>query len=209
MPKWWEAPRLWSDPGALCYIVGGGPSLRGFDFEKLRGQHVIAVNCACEQVPFADALFFGDYEWGVGYRSLWKTFHGMVITCHADWLQNTSGVKVMNKEAGYGLTDHRDAIAFNQNSGAGAINLAVHFGARRIVLLGFDQKVDGNATHYHSYYKRGVEKDPNWRYRKYILAFPFIAEHLERRGISVVNACPDSAITCWPRVPRDSVLPPY
>jgi len=37
--------------GRRCFIVGGGTSLKGFDFSQLRGELVIAVNRAMEYVP--------------------------------------------------------------------------------------------------------------------------------------------------------------
>ena len=46
--------------GRRCFIIGGGPSLKGFDFERLRGERVIAINKAFYDVPFADIVFGMD-----------------------------------------------------------------------------------------------------------------------------------------------------
>jgi hypothetical protein len=55
--------------GEPCFIIGGGPSLKGFDFNRLRGQgRVIAINRALEYAPWADVVFFMDWK-------LYKRYH--------------------------------------------------------------------------------------------------------------------------------------
>ena len=56
----WEILPDGSWSGRRCFIVGGGPSLKGFDFERLRGERVIAINKAFYDVPFADIVFAMD-----------------------------------------------------------------------------------------------------------------------------------------------------
>ena len=41
-------------------IVAGGPSLAGFDWRRLDGERVIAINRACEVLPHADVLWWSD-----------------------------------------------------------------------------------------------------------------------------------------------------
>src|SRR5262249_22760879 len=38
-------------------IVGGGPSLMNFDFNEVRGEHVLAVKGSIFDIPWADAGF--------------------------------------------------------------------------------------------------------------------------------------------------------
>jgi len=68
--------------GEPCFIIGGGPSLKGFDFESLRGKgRVIAINRAYEHVPFADVHFFMDnrYYKRVQGEAAWQTFRGRKV----------------------------------------------------------------------------------------------------------------------------------
>ena len=65
---WKEQPRgtkkpLWNflKAGAWadepCFLIGGGPSLQGFDFAQLEGKgRIIAVNRSFHYVPFADMM---------------------------------------------------------------------------------------------------------------------------------------------------------
>lgn len=46
-----------------CFIVGGGPSLQGFDYNLLRDKHVIAVNQAIFKLPNAQHFVTMDYTW--------------------------------------------------------------------------------------------------------------------------------------------------
>lgn len=46
-----------------CFIVGGGPSLDGFDYQLLNDKHVIAVNQAIFKLPNANHFITMDYTW--------------------------------------------------------------------------------------------------------------------------------------------------
>lgn len=46
-----------------CFVVGGGPSLQGFNYRLLDGEHVIAVNQAIFHTPQAKYFVTMDYTW--------------------------------------------------------------------------------------------------------------------------------------------------
>ena len=46
---------FWDDKPVA--VVAGGPSLVDFDFEQLRGAHVLAVKGSMFDIPWADAGF--------------------------------------------------------------------------------------------------------------------------------------------------------
>jgi hypothetical protein len=97
-------------------------------------------------------------------------------------------------------------IVWNFNSGAAAINLAVHFGAARIVLLGFDMHFDEKGRgNYHDRYGRG--RGAKKAFDLFLGVFPAIAEDCERAGVEVINATPGSALKVWPVVEPDLVVP--
>ncbi|MCX5657919.1 MAG: hypothetical protein NTZ48_06855, partial [Candidatus Omnitrophica bacterium] len=54
--------KVWE--GQRCFIIGGGPSLKGFDFSKLKGELVIAVNRAWESCDCAITFFLDEQFWG-------------------------------------------------------------------------------------------------------------------------------------------------
>ena len=55
---------IWLDE--TVFIIGGGPSLKGFNWSLLAGKKTIAINRAIQFYPKADALYFTDgrvYSW--------------------------------------------------------------------------------------------------------------------------------------------------
>ena len=46
-----------------CFIVGGGPSLIGFDWSNLDGKFSIAINRAYEVLPNAQIIYFTDDDY--------------------------------------------------------------------------------------------------------------------------------------------------
>jgi hypothetical protein len=91
------------------------------------------------------------------------------------------------------------------NSGFQAINLAVHLGASKIVLVGFDMRLD-LGTHWHGDHE-GQLRNPSLenviRWRRLI---DEAAGELAELGIEVVNASKVSALTAYPIMSLDEAL---
>jgi len=139
----WEPPRIWE--GRVAFVVGGGPSLIGWDPETVRGQCVVGVNNAYSLVPFADFLYFHDPRWAEWHAAGVLGFPGTVVTCGYQNAKFKKKVKFMKRERAVPLTDDRKTLA-GLDSGAQAINLAFHLGAPVVVMMGFDmgfRKVNG------------------------------------------------------------------
>lgn len=103
------------------------------------------------------------------------------------------------------LLDRPGHIGDGGNSGFQAINLAAQFGARRIVLVGFDMRLD-QGVHWHGRHPPGLNNPrlthlPDWRVR-----IDRAAHVLAARGIEAVNASPVSALTAFPFVPLEQAL---
>jgi uncharacterized Rossmann fold enzyme len=96
-------------------------------------------------------------------------------------------------------------LSWNGNTGAAAINLAIHFGAKRIMLLGFDMDIDPNnkMQHWHNLYAKGPVSDDRRRrklpFSRHLLGFPVIAEDVKKLGVQIINVSKDSTITCFPK----------
>ena len=80
-------------------------------------------------------------------------------------------------------------LRVNGNSGAGAINLAYHFGARRILLVGMDMKPGPNGEkHWHPDHPKPLvqgQQFEEWRKKMGVLAVD-----LKTEGVTVVNCTP-------------------
>jgi hypothetical protein len=189
---YWTAPPLWE--GEQCFIVGGGPSLTGFDFERLRGRRIIVINSSYEVVPFADVLLFGDDRWWHWRRDHARQFEGLIVTCGGILDFRLKRMRAAKPE---GPTEDRQALAFRNTSLTAAMNLALHFGVSRMVLLGIDMKAaaDGR-THHHKPHPHPSREGCWDRQMKDIVTF---VEPLARRGVEVINANPDSRLALWPK----------
>lgn len=103
-----------------------------------------------------------------------------------------------------GLCHESDMIAGGGNSGYQAIGLAALFGAKRILLLGYDmQRTDGQA-HWHGVHKGGLPNGkafPHW-----IKNFGGLARDLRDAGILTINCTRKTALRCFPRVTVEQAL---
>ena len=134
---------------------------------------------------------------------------GLKVTC-CESHRDKPGIKAMERVSNpWGIDPDPRRLRWNTNSGACAINLAVHFGVRRIVLLGFDmQKVDGRKNWHQDYPKEKVKKgeEEYVPYPRMMEAFKVIAEDLRRMGIECLNATKNSAMECFTKVKLEDLL---
>jgi hypothetical protein len=91
---------------------------------------------------------------------------------------------------------------FFQNSGAGAIALAAHWGARRIVLLGYDGQKTGGQAHWHGNHPAGLGNAGS--VDKWPAQFRELARHLN--GIEIINCSRATALNAFPQGSLDEVL---
>jgi hypothetical protein len=195
-----SVPQLW--PGGTIVILASGPSLTQQDADYVRGKAdaVIAINTTYQLAPWADCLYGSD-----GSRRFWRwhngvpTFTGLKYTVEA----NKYGVPALRNTGQDGLETHPTGLRTGKNSAYAAINLAFHFGAQKIVLLGVDMgRGPTNRAHWH-----GEHPDKSVPPFDHCLRlFPTIVEPLQNRQIDVVNCSRQTAVTCFPRVPLEEAL---
>ena len=188
----WRVPKIW--PGGECFILGGGPSLAALDINDLKGRRVIAVNGAYKLANWIDVMFFGDCRWLNQWGKGLLDFAGLKVTTCEQHAGKPGIQWVKRRSSPYGIATDPAMVSWNLSSGACAINLAVHFGVKRIVLLGFDMRIVDNQHNYHADYPP-VKKDP---YGRFLRVFPKIKEDLDAKGIECVNATPGSALAVFP-----------
>lgn len=102
------------------------------------------------------------------------------------------------------LTDQIGKIGCGLRTGGGhsgfhAINLAVQFGARRIVLVGFDMRVD-NGAHWHPHAEGTARRIDAKVMNECRAALDECATQLESAGVEVLNASAISALTAYKKV---------
>jgi hypothetical protein len=194
----WRAERKWA--AETVVIVAGGPSLtlaqtRLIAMARERNLvRVIAINDAIYPCWWADIGYACDEKWWKYHGSL-PAFAGERVSLEPTPFKS---VLVAPRYAGGGIDPKGRALATGApggNSGYQALQIAVHCGAARIILVGYDMR----GKHWfgdHPIRVGGV--DPP--FSDFIAAFVAIVPELERHKVKVLNASPKSELKCFPAV---------
>jgi hypothetical protein len=195
---WWDAKPV--------AVVGTGCSLKGFDFRQLReiDCYVLAVNAASEDLSFANAVFSLDQRWIQGNRELLERLAATSTQVYLSMpeheripIRGVRWLRYRHIRSG-GLSDDPYEIECGYSSGYGALNVAVHKRARKIVLLGFDYRGKGDVHYCPERYAHLYRHHQNWE--RWGQHFSTMMPQLAKRGVEVICATPESAITAFPRV---------
>jgi hypothetical protein len=170
------------------------------------------VNDAYRLFPDARVLYACDAQWWNAHRGCpdfsgekWSS-HGIAGRVrHNDKLDvaRKYGLNLVAGKDGEGFSFDPEVIHYGSNSGFQAINLAILMGATRIVLVGFNLgHVDGK-KHFFGDHPRGLRNTHS--YSNFLRAFNRAAKLLPLH-IQILNATPNSALTCFPRISLDDAL---
>jgi len=154
--------------GRSVFVVGGGPSLSGFDFQSLHGKNTIAVNSSIFFVPNPDYFITMDFTWfgknGIQYdsstegkqkiyRSTKAKKFFVVAYDKGRFVHTPNGVLDTRFDLNYDLRVVDEVIYSSSYGGVGSslqdfhcgsdsgysgIQLAVALGYSKIYLLGMD-----------------------------------------------------------------------
>lgn len=200
-------PRLW--PAATVVCLASGPSLTREDAEYVRGRaHTIAINDAVQLAPWAEVLYSSDNYWYVRQQGM-RTFQGIKYAMSprrngqhhpfSRWPE----IYVLANTGETGLELEPTGLRTGRNSGYAAINLAVHLGARQIVLLGYDMSLGPRGE---AHFDGKVSRGPG-HYHLFRESFRTLVEPLKALGITVVNCSRRTALTAFPRAELRGALP--
>ncbi len=199
-PATGQTEKIWNDE--VVYIVGGGPSLKDFDWNLLAGKKVIAINRAFQVLPDADVMYWTDARFYRWFKNDIDSFAGLKVTCRPV-VESPGDIIVLKQNTAIKIDMRPDFISSGNNSGFGAINLAAKLGAKRIYLLGYDMLSRDKETHWHS----GYEVSHNHSiYSKMAAQMSSLPAELKILNIEVFNANPKSNMTVFRRVSLEAAL---
>ena len=220
-------PKIWTEGDV--WIIGGGASLleqfaipsdiidairtKEKDvscfspyLSALHDKHVIGVNVAFKLGDWVDILFFGDFKFFEGFRKEIAAFKGIKVSCHKRFRGNefrAENIKYYSRSREQGLSNSPDSILWHGNSGAAAINFAIHLGVKRIFLLGFDMDLSEEGfQHFHNEYtlpgKSGVKvTSKDLPFKRQSTGFAAIASASRKLGVEIINVSPNSTINVF------------
>lgn len=103
------------------------------------------------------------------------------------------------------LVDEPGVLGDGGNSGFQAINLAVQCGATRLVLVGFDMRLD-LGVHWHGKHGRGLNNPTARNLAKWRGVIDRSAPRLAELGVAVINASAVSALEAFPKMSLTEAL---
>jgi len=199
MPKW-IPEKIWEDQDV--FIIGGGNSLELFDWELLKNENTIGCNDAFRHgSEICKICIFGDAKWFQSFKNELARYKGTVFT-NCQQLQKTklSWLWTMTRK-GSGL--HGDALGWNSNTGAAAVNLALLLGAKRIFLLGFDMHLSNNKRA--NWHQNRLDKPNENIYPKFLRGFKKLAVDWKKKfpDAEIINVTDNSSLDLFPEIGVD------
>jgi hypothetical protein len=190
LPEWPD----WS--GQAVAIIASGPSTKKAGVGLLKDRiTTFAIKGNVELAPWSAAVYGCDFGWWNSVRGL-PDFTGPKFAyadraCDRFHLTKIHIPKVSEDRI---LTETTGTVGAGGNSGFQALNLAVQFGAKRLLLIGFDCHDRGGVHWYGRNTAHGMGNPGDSNFRRWVPAFEAAASQLQDMGVEVVNASPDSAI---------------
>lgn len=178
--------------------------------ECIRGlTRAFAIKSSWRLAPWADALYGLDKGWWIANCGA-AEFEGLKFSPSPTICRIYSGIREIRlKTKAEVLIGQTGVIGCGLKSGGGhsgfqAMNLAVQFGAKRILLVGFDMQMDKGA-HWNPG-ERGVAKPDANRFETWRREMDGCADQIAGLGVDVINCSMGSALTAYRKVQLTEVL---
>ena len=197
-------PARWQGETVVC--AASGPSLTQSDVDSVRGRaRLMVANATFKLAPWADVLYAAD---GRFWRTYMAEIQRLGVTSEL-WSMSQEahrefGVHHIKRQQGSGYAIAKNSITTGGNSGYQIVHLAALWGARRIVLLGFDMQRTGGKSHHHGDHAGGLPNGRNFAF--WVSRFAPLARDLKKRGVEVLNCSRETALKCFQRVALESII---
>lgn len=193
----------WPDwRGQTCIVVGTGPSAKSASLSECEGKaRCIVIKQSWRLAPWADVLYGIDRGWWLTNNGA-REFKGLRVSPSPTACRLFGMREVTLKTVPWLLTKETGVLGCGLKTGGGhsgfqAVNLAVQFGATKIVLAGFDMTLERGA-HWHKE-GHGVAKPNENRVAEWRKAFDGCADQFKSLGVTVITTG-QSALKNYPNV---------
>ncbi len=190
--------------GESVAIVASGPSTKKVSYALLEGRiKTIAVKENIDICPWAEVLYGCD-------RAYWRNcqgkpdYKGLKIS-YSPPTTDIHAIKI-DEPNDQILTAEPGKIGSGGNSGFQALNIAVQFGATRILLVGFDMSSQHDVHWFGRSNGDGRTNPGEYNFKRWRIAFNRAAVQLQALGVKVLNASPCTSLTCFPVVTVEAAL---
>jgi len=154
--------------GRRAFIIGGGPSLRGFDFSLLKDELVVACNRSHE-CGVADVIVSGDRRWLARYRKQEQPKRSIPVVyarrfAHP-WEPDDDVFLIGCCGSGHWGSSFAEGVSPG-DSGIRAANFAALLGADPIYLMGID--LNARAGFHQTWWHGGYDRTNAGWYDSYL-----------------------------------------
>lgn len=200
-------PYSWE--GRRAFILAGGPSLSDFNFDQIKDELSIGVNKSYQAFPTTINYSMDEKFLKLASQTTqWKQFKGIKANI------KLGGGRYHDKDVKYVIRLKEKTLSFDiskgiytgNNSGFGAMMLAICLGANPVYLLGVDLKIDKDKTHWHEGYPKQNIKTVERSCGRFMRCFEEFAPVIKKQNVEVINLNPNSELKCFPFSNINSVL---
>lgn len=191
--EFWTVPPMWT--GRTVAVLASGRSLTREVAQSVCHLPRIVVNDTYRRAPDAEIIYASDRTWWERNAEA-LAMPGLKVTVQGPD-KPFPGVLVLRSTGKRGFDPDPSALRNQGNSGGAALHMAVHTGAARILLFGFDMR----GAHWHNDRVHAPQTFTRW-----ISAMGELAAALRGR-VEVLNCSgPGSALHCFPHARAADVL---
>lgn len=179
------------------YIIFGGPSLKDFDFDKLKNKKTLACNRSAELFK-ADAVISVDPTYINMKRHFLRDFSGLTVvgyrgTQFGDTIKPNAGV-IGHIDPSYvywhdkrfpGEMSEKENVLYGTNTGHAAVNFCMLNGFKTIHALGLDMRWDTGRTHWHQGYSHS--REPKEFLMNWAAHLDACSKQLRNNGVTMYN----------------------
>ncbi len=193
----WTPEKVWS--GRDVFIIGGGTSLKHFDWNLLIKECTIGCNDAFKHgVDICKICYGGDTKWFNFFEEELSKYQGTVFTDTPSlYKTRLKWLWVLQRET-TGFSEK--ALGWFSSTGSGAVSLAILLGAKRIFLLGFDMHLSKEGlANWHSNMIDIPDKDI---FKKFLKGFKRLKIDLIKKHpeVEIINITDDSDLNEFPKI---------
>ena len=165
-------------------VLATGPSMSQAQADAACAFPCVAVSDAYRLAPWAEALASVDAAWWSAHPAA-IDHPGRKFSTHLSFQKCPEGVERMPHVTG-------------ENSGLFGCKVAVHLGATRLILLGFDM----GGSHFFGSHPAPLKNTKPERFEVFKRQFA----GYKPRGVEILNATAGSALTCFPTTTLEKEL---
>lgn len=208
-----EPQKIKPDWNCPVVVAASGPSLSkdvAWEVRKARWfgpYRIVCVNDAYKLFPNGDILYACDEAWWNVHEGA-EEFRGERWSSQGDDKRHNDdkykcaerwGLNLVRGKHSPGFSADPGLIHYGSNSGFQAVNLAIHKGATKIVLVGFDMREVNGHRHFFGPHPPSLRNSGD--YKNFIRAF-----EQAPAPVPIINATPGSALTCYPMMSLEEAL---